>query len=280
MAEIVLAQFKICCYLVCRIQFPSPSTPALTSPSTMDSLPRNTLSCCLFCYKDFKKLGIHLKHCSKRECRDYSSYLSQKILRKKIPNKSTPCPSCGNLFTRLDTHLRISATCKERKVRSTSPTQTGSTSGSEPVEQPASARPHELSDPKPLPPFKTPQSADLWEEVNSELAKFLAPAVLNAPTVNSKHSILCQGIYDHMVSRFGTRKATRSRAQRRKCHERKLKELRREKNAVKKVLRHARSQVQNEDVVHELSVKFHRLLRLNSKTKKNIPEGQDEFGSL
>lgn len=164
-------------------------------------------------------------------------------------------------------------------MRSTSPTQTGPTLGSERVEQPASARPHELSDPKPLPCFKTPQSADLWEEVNSEFAKFLVPAVLNAPTVNSKHSILCQGIYDHMVSRFGTMKATRSCVWRRKGHERKLKELRREKNAVKKELRRARPQVQNEDVVCELSVKFYRLLRLHSKAK-SIPEGQDEFGSL
>ena len=47
-----------------------------------------------------------------------------------------------------------------------------------------------------------------------------------------------------------------------------MKKLRQEKNAAKKALRQARSQAENEDTVRELSVKFHRLLRLHSKSKK------------
>ena len=107
-----------------------------------------------------------------------------------------------------------------------------------------------------------------WEEVDSELAQFLVPAVLSAPAPEEKHSILCQGIHDYMVSQFGIKKTSRKKDQRRKTHERQLKKLMRENNAAKKALRQARSHTENDDVVHILSIKFHRLLRLHSKTKR------------
>jgi len=42
----------------------------------------------------------------------------------------------------------------------------------------------------------------------------------------------------------------------------------REKNATRKDLRRAKKQTQDEEAVRELSIKFHKLLRLHSKSKK------------
>ena len=106
-----------------------------------------------------------------------------------------------------------------------------------------------------------------WEVVDSDLAQSLVSAVLIAPPPQEKHSSLCQGIYDCMVSRFGTLKSKKQKERNRKAHERKLKSLRK-KSAAKKVIRQARSLRRNDEVVHKLSVKFHWLLRLHSKAKK------------
>ena len=126
-----------------------------------------------------------------RKGRDYSIYLSQKTFNKKISNKSTPCPTCGKKFARLDVHLRCSATCKQQFGEPTSPTQSGldpvppspvqleSTQTSSNQYLVASA--NNLSTcPQPLPPFKMPNCTEQWEEVGSALAQCLVPAVICA----------------------------------------------------------------------------------------------------
>ena len=63
---------------------------------------------CPFCGRSFKALGIHLKHCPKREGQDYQAYLSGKARSK---NQDAPkmkvCDNCGRSFKRLDAHLRL-----------------------------------------------------------------------------------------------------------------------------------------------------------------------------
>ena len=107
-----------------------------------------------------------------------------------------------------------------------------------------------------------------WEEVDPALAQCLVPAVICATSPEEKHSILCQGIYDQMVVRFGVKRVNSNQKRRKRVHERSLKNLRRENNMAKKDLKQARRQSENEEVVRELSVKFYRLLRLHSKAKK------------
>ena len=68
---------------------------------------------CPFCARKYKGLGNHLPYCPKREGRDYSSYLSQKTLNKKTTTKKQQCQRCGKWMKRLDTHLRLSASCKQ-----------------------------------------------------------------------------------------------------------------------------------------------------------------------
>ena len=250
----------------------------------MDHPVEDSLTHCPYCDKAYKRVGNHLRYCPKRGDRDYSIYLSQKTLKKNIPNKSTPCPTCGKKFARLDAHLRSSATCKQQREGSYASIQ------SEPVPSPQSAElqsqqsmqlqsprsqhtissrsPHVVSTPKPLPPFNTPKSTEQWEELDSKLAQCLVPLVISATSPEEKHHILCQGIYDHMVARLGVKRVTNNQKKRVRDHERNLKNIRKEKNAAKKDLRRARRQAGNEDAVRELSVKFHRLIRLHSKAKK------------
>ena len=88
----------------------------------MDHSVGNSLTSCLFCDKPYKRLRSHLQYCSMRKGRDYSICLSQKTLNNSS-NKSTPFPTCGKKFARLDVHLRCSATCKQQFGEPTSPTQ-------------------------------------------------------------------------------------------------------------------------------------------------------------
>ena len=65
-----------------------------------------------FCNVSYKGLGTHLKHCGKRDGRDYNQYLAPKTLKKSQRRKKTKCPKCSKSFWRLDTHLRRSAVCR------------------------------------------------------------------------------------------------------------------------------------------------------------------------
>ena len=112
---------------------------------------------------------------------------------------------------------------------------------------------------KPLLPFKTPKSPEDWAEVDVYLARYVVPAVITAKSLEEKNSILCQGIYNHMTSRFRVRKAG-NQTSRKRQHERGLKRITKEKNAARKELRRARRCTTDEDVIRDLSITFHKLL--------------------
>ena len=65
-----------------------------------------------FCNGSYLKLRKHLPHCKERDGRDYTHLLSAKTLGNRSQSKKTECPKCHNFFKRLDTHFRVSATCK------------------------------------------------------------------------------------------------------------------------------------------------------------------------
>ena len=155
----------------------------------------------------------------------------------------------------------------EPELPSPEPSQllnTQSCSSQSTTESPSSP---DLPIPTPLTPFRTPSSKEEWEDL-AELAQCLVPTVLAATSPEEKNAILCQGMYGCMVSKFGTRRNKYQTKSRKRAHERKLKNLRREKSEAKRALKQARRQPQSEGTVRELSVKFHRLLRLHSKAKK------------
>ena len=80
---------------------------------------QETLRCCPFCQKRYKKPGNHYKSCPERNGRDYEHLLSQKTIAKKNPKplKKKACPRCGGKFERLETHLRVSATCRVTPIQ-------------------------------------------------------------------------------------------------------------------------------------------------------------------
>ena len=74
---------------------------------------------CPFCGRaGLKSLGRHLPRCPVRDGRDYSIYLAANTISKKTAAPQKFCPKCHKRFRRLDTHLRVSATCKEIPPRS------------------------------------------------------------------------------------------------------------------------------------------------------------------
>ena len=81
------------------------------SRAEMDQTTSN--SCC-FCHKTFKSLGNHYKGCPERKGECYQHLLSKKTLAKRqyVKAKKAPCPKCGKMFLRLETHLRTNAACR------------------------------------------------------------------------------------------------------------------------------------------------------------------------
>ena len=71
-----------------------------------------------------------------------------------------------------------------------------------------------------------------------------------------------------MMTKFGMKRVASNQKKRKRTHERNLKDLRKKKNMAKKALRQSKHHPGNEEAAHELSVKFHKLLRLHSKAKK------------
>ena len=81
-------------------------------PPINSSLSSRPTSTCPFCHLSFVRLGCHLPKCKQRGDRDYSAYLSDKTRRKARMLNRQCCPICLRSFRRLDTHFRVSATCK------------------------------------------------------------------------------------------------------------------------------------------------------------------------
>ena len=142
-----------------------------------------------------------------------------------------------------------------------------------------SASPYESPALKPT-PFKTPKYTEQWEEVDLELAQYIDHVAISATSLEEKHSLLCQGIYNIMMTKFGMKRVASNQKKRKRTHERNLKDLRKKKDMAKKDLTQAKHHPGDEEAAHELSVKFHKLLRLHNKAKEDITEGQNELGNL
>ena len=134
----------------------SPSTPATSS------LPRNATTPCPFCGLSFKRLGSHLSRCKQRGGRDYSVYLSRQPARDPRP-KRAKCPRCLRFFRLLDTHLRVSASCRDVSITTAVRAETGSSSPGT-HELSLSDPPRELPHLKPQRPLKLPKTAGEWVE--------------------------------------------------------------------------------------------------------------------
>ena len=172
----------------------------------------------------------------------------------RMPLSQGRCPKCNRQFRRLDTHLRVSATCRDvawsAERPSTPPLQSmniistegnslsrGTLSGnlnyttvtaSVTKTSPSSVSP----DAHFKLPLRLPRSARDWEEAD-RLLSILPSLVAQAITAEEKNSCLCDGIYNIMAGQFGTRSHPRQHPSSRpkvKQHNRALKEVTRKKN--------------------------------------------------
>ena len=186
---------------------------------------------CPYCSRQFKKFGNHLPYCKMRHGRDYSVHLSQRTLCKNHSAKKQQCPHCVEWWKRLDTHLRLSALCRQRTASSPEQEREASL-----LESTDNISHHQHSDkedastqqpstgvmlhhhlpplnrsPSPSPPmlkpFTCPTTDQAWVDADQELATLVVPAVFNASSIEEKHLAFSRGIYSYFSKKYRTRTA-------------------------------------------------------------------------
>ena len=253
-------------------------------------------SACPFCGQLFVRLGGHLSRCKERQGREYTSYLAKHPTIPKT-NQRGRCPTCNRVFKRLDTHFRTSATCKRlvssphdspctaqllSQTMNTAPcaaqlplntvdigttVDTGTATPTLQL-QPAVSVPSTLNHIQLPPPFNMPKSDEDGKADYSSLGSILVHQVLAAKSVDDKNMVLCEGIYNHFSSKYGLRKTTHPRKPRVKRHNRAFKKPTQEKNTARRELRAAKREGKEKGTIKEIATKFHQLIRLHSKAKR------------
>ena len=251
---------------------------------------------CPFCNTLFKRVGNHLPYCKQRDGRDYSQYLAPKTLKKRSQSpKNAKCPKCDKYFMRLDSHLRISASCKSIPPPSTHPVHSTPRPCVTPsqgyLHQPTSEvamffTPHnsnftdsvsanETTDNSPCKPkvkshLLLPKTTEGWKEANEYFEETLVPAVMAAPTPQMKHDILIEGIYSYFSSACGTKPAQKVHTRKKRpLHNASLKEVERRKKAAKRELRRAQQQGLPSEAIQSLACQFFSLVRSHSNLKRS-----------
>ena len=228
---------------------------------------------CPFCGLRFVRLGSHLPHCGKRNGRDYSDFLMKKAAARCARGV---CSGCGRHFKRLDTHLRVSATCR---VVTSSEQRTPPPARPDPAASPSMDSILQTT----LPtdgcitsshrfklPIKLPKTLEEWKEAD-QLLSAVVPSVLHAITAEEKNACLCDAVYDILAARFGTKPPSRPQKllkSRLKQHDRALKEVTRLKNEARQALRRAKSEGVSGPTIQLLAAKFLSLLRQHSRLKR------------
>ena len=256
-------------------------------------------STCPFCNGSYLQLGKHLPHCKERDGRDYTHLLSAKTLQKRSQSKKkTECPKCHNFFKRLDTHFRVSATCKEitslpdpnNPVMSSglelpsqgqardeaaifSSPQHSNSAGSAPSSPvvPALTTSTINTSLQHNPVLKTtlilPTTAEDWKQANLYFKTSLVPVALAVTSLDEMSSILCEGVYSYFASTFGTKPISAKKQKKRPLHNRTLKEVERKKEA-KRELRSAKRSGSPAEVVQSIAHHFISLVRTHSQLKR------------
>jgi hypothetical protein len=227
-----------------------------------------------------------------------------------MPTTRGRCSKCGRSFKRLDTHLRVSATCRDVKEQQSAPpsssmnifptanlnsvashsnfstTQPGNLNSSRETSAVSTAyrtANKDSSSPSTLQlckqSLRLPKSSEEWDEANL-LLSVITPSVLQATTIEEKNNILTNGIYDILAGRYGTRNPPRPKKRPRQ-HDRTLKRVTRLKNEARQALRRARRQGESVSTIQSLSGNFLSLLREHSHLKrKSSRRLQDKEASI
>ena len=215
---------------------------------------------------------------------------------------------CGRSFKCLDTHLWVSATCRDVQDQQSAPPSssmntifpTANSNSATSHSNCSTTQPRNLNSshetsavstayrtanqvPSTLPHSKQslrlPKSPEEWDEANL-LLSVITPSVLQATTIEEKNNILTNGIYDIMAGRYGTRNPPRPKKRPRQ-HDRTLRRVTRLKNEARQALRRVRRQEESVSTIQSLSGNFLSLLREHSKLKrKSSRRLQDKEASI
>ena len=254
-----------------------------TESSTMSSpqhqqLPRQPTATgeCPFCGKrGFKSLGRHLPRCAERDGRDYSMYLSDKTINKKTAIVPKYCPKCHKRFRRLDTHLRVSATCHQFSPLAppSSDIQPQHPQTEEPDQAailnfpPAQAAILD-SAPSQRPRVKLPVRQEEWEAANIHFSQVLVPEVLAEASLESKNTRLSDGIYHYFASEHGVKQHSKQRRRKDKLAKA-LNEAKKEKNEARRMLRQARATGnKSAEEIMSLARSFYKMVHSHNRCKR------------
>ena len=188
---------------------------------------------------------------------------------------------------RLDTHLRVSAQCKQVSAAGLSdhqpllpgagPVPQSQTDPPEQVQasqshgEPPPLQPQEAGASPPPPelrPFRCPKSEQDWAEADQYLASEVVPAVFATPTLEGKNHVLCSGIYHFFTTNYGSH-SLRGRAKKsRKKSGTSLHDLKQQRNKLRSELRHAKRRGDDAEAISAVAVKFHQLIRQYSRVSR------------
>ena len=238
----------------------------------------------------------------------------------------TKCPKCGRRFQRLDTHLRVSAICRDVAGRSedTEPPPTGPMniiSCTAPVLNSAATLTGNLNFAMTLPgnlnsavetttnlsttteecnrssttapslqvsvtdsshyslPASNftlkprlclPKSHEDWEKANHFFEQHLIPLVISELSVDSKYTVLAEGVFDYFSANFGSANGNPHHRQRQNKHQSRLagqvREAKALKNEARRVFEQAKkSTTLSQESINTIAKKFFQSVRSHNK---------------
>ena len=222
-----------------------------------------------------------------------------------MPSTKARCPKCERCFRRLDTHLRVSATCRDVRGTLAAPPPKSMNNISSTANSNSTASHSNLStmlrgnlnstvtasavstttstatldtplcsSTSPILHFKyplrLPRSPEEWEEADFLLSS-ISTSGLQASSAEEKNSCLCAGVYNILSGRFGSRAPSQPQRvlqPKLRQHDRALKQVTWLKNEARRAFRRAKREGMNDHTIQSLAANFLSLLRQHSRLKR------------
>ena len=206
---------------------------------------------------------------------------------------------CHHLFKRLDTHYRVSATCKKiNTIHSpNTPNMPSSLEQFPPntstAEEAIFFTAHNSNSAASAPaamiagaittntagdittnttPTKEspnlPKTPEAWEKADYYFKTILVPTVLAATSPQDMNTILCEGIYSFFALTHGSKTSPAKKTKKRPLHNRVLKEVERKEKEAMRELKSANRSGSPSEVVHSIADRFFSLVRAHNQLKK------------
>ena len=219
-----------------------------------------------------------------------------------MPSSRARCPKCGRRFLRLDTHLRVSAVCRDvcrltgnqpapppvstitiapppstasiSNFRATRPGNLNSSLTAAAAD--ATTTPqhlHNISEFTPKPKLRLPKSDEEWEKANSYFKHNLVPYVISELSADGKNEVLTEGVFRYFDANFGSAKHDHQHRQRQSKQQsrlaRQVRESKAEKNHARREFMQAKkSTALSQEQVKYIARKFFQSVRSHNACKR------------